>query len=352
MTWTVETLARHFGLPWEGDGRAEIRRTASLHEAGEGDITFLASPRYADVAAKAPASAIVVKPDFKGPLAARAILRAPDPDAAFIPISVLLAPPAPPPPPAGVDPLARVAPDAVLGANVSVGPFTIIESGARIGDNTRIGAHCYLGYRSEVGRDGLLYPNVCIREYCKVGDRVILHPGVVIGSDGFGFYPDRQGRWQKIPQVGRVEIGHDVEIGANSCVDRARFGVTRIEDGVKIDNLVQVAHNDKIGAHTVIAGCTGIAGSVMIGRHVRIGGKVGIRDHLAVGDQAAIGGGALVLRDVPAGQFYSGYPAMPHQQYMRREVEVGRLFELRARLRELEEKVKALESQLGGQRSS
>ncbi len=343
MTWTVEALARHFGLPWEGDGRAVIERTASLKEAGEGDITFLASPRYAELAAKAAASAIVVKPDFKGPCAARALIRAPDPDAAFVPIAVLLAPPSPPAPAAGVDPMARVAGDAVFGANVSIGPFAVVESGVRIGENTRIGAFCYLGYRSTVGRDSLLYPHVCIREYCTVGDRAILHPGVVIGSDGFGFYPDRQGHWQKIPQVGRVEIGHDVEIGANTCVDRARFGVTRIEDGVKLDNLVQVAHNVVIGAHTVVAGCTGIAGSVVIGRHVRIGGKVGIRDHLTIGDGATIGGGAHLFRDVPPGQFYSGSPAIPHQQYMRKEVELSRLYELRARIRELEQKINALE---------
>jgi UDP-3-O-[3-hydroxymyristoyl] glucosamine N-acyltransferase len=242
-----------------------------------------------------------------------------------------------------VHPSAVVAPDAVLGEGVSIGPCAVIESGVRIGAGTVIGAHVVVAFGASIGAGCRLYPLVSIREYCRLGDRVIIHNGTVVGSDGFGYYPDKERRWQKIPQVGVVVIGNDVEIGANVAIDRARFGETRIGDGVKLDNLVQVGHNVIIGAHTAVAGNAAFAGTSIIGRHVMIGGQAGIGGHLEVGDGAVVGAQSGVLKDVAPGQFVSGMPAQPHGKAMRQLALVARLPEMREQLAALEARLKALE---------
>jgi UDP-3-O-[3-hydroxymyristoyl] glucosamine N-acyltransferase len=343
MAMTVAELAAKLGAPCEGDTAALIRRAASLRDAVAGDVTFLSSQRYAAQAATSPATALVVKTDWSGPCGPAARIRVPNPDAAFIRIASIFAPPPPPRPVPGVHPSAHVAPDAVLGEGVSIGPGAVVESGVRIGANTQVGPNVVIGFCATIGRDCRLYPLVSIREHCRLGDRVIVQNGAVIGSDGFGYYPDAQKHWQKIPQVGVVVVGNDVEIGANATIDRARFGETRLEDGVKLDNLCQVGHNVIIGAHTAVAGQAGLAGSTVVGRHVMIGGQAGFAGHLEVGDGAIVGAQAGVIGDVEPGAFVSGMPAIPRIQFNRQQVMMGRLPELRKQLAALEARLKALE---------
>jgi UDP-3-O-[3-hydroxymyristoyl] glucosamine N-acyltransferase len=343
MAMTVAELAAKLGAPCEGDTAAVIRRAASLRDAVAGDVTFLASEKYAAQAAASTATALVVKSDWSGPCGAAARIRVPNPDAAFIRIATFFAPPAPPKPEPGVHPTAVVAPDAVLGEGVSVGPFAVVEAGVTIGAGTQIGPHVVVGFGVTIGKDCCLHPLVSIREHCRLGDRVIVHNGTVIGSDGFGYYPDAEKHWRKIPQVGVVVIGNDVELGANAAIDRARFGETRIEDGVKLDNLVQVGHNVVIGAHTAVAGQAGFAGTTRVGRHVMVGGQAGFAGHLEVGDGAIIGAQAGVISDVESRTFVSGMPARPRIQFNRQQALMARLPEMRTLLAELEARLKALE---------
>lgn len=346
MTLTVAELAARLGAPCEGDTAAVIARAASLRDAAPGDVTFLSSGRYAALAASTRASAIVVKTDWKGACGAAALIRVSNPDGAFIRIAGFFAPPPPPPPPPGIHPTAVVAPDAELGAGVSIGPHAVVESGARLGEGTIVGAGAYVGHGAVLGRQCRLYPLASLREYVRLGDRVVVHNGAVVGSDGFGYYPDAEKRWQKIPQVGVVVVGNDVEIGANATIDRARFGETRIEDGCKIDNLVQIGHNVVIGAHTAIAGQAGFAGSTIVGRHCMIGGQAGFVGHLEVGDGTVIGAQAGVIGDIPAGSFVAGMPALPHDIYMRQQALVGRLPKMREALKDLQARLTALEERV------
>ncbi|MHB9030597.1 MAG: UDP-3-O-(3-hydroxymyristoyl)glucosamine N-acyltransferase, partial [Candidatus Latescibacterota bacterium] len=235
-----------------------------------------------------------------------------------------------------------VHPTAVIGENVSLGPFAVIGERVTVGDNTVIGSCSVILAGSAVGKDCIFYPNVTIMDGCTVGDRVILHAGVVIGSDGFGFAP-QYGKYHKIPQIGTVHIENDVEIGANSCVDRAAFGATIIRDGTKIDNLVQVAHNVRVGSHTVIASQVGISGSTSIGNWVRMGGQAGLAGHIAIGDGATVGAQAGVTKDVPAGETVSGYPAKNHMQAMRLEAAFRHLPDLMKKIKEQEHRITELE---------
>jgi UDP-3-O-[3-hydroxymyristoyl] glucosamine N-acyltransferase len=284
---------------------------------------------------------VVVSETWEGE-APCAVIRVKDPDRAFAEIVSLLVP-GPEQPEPGVHPTAVVAGDADLGPDVSIGPHCVLEPGVRVGEGTVIAGHCYLGRGVEIGAGGRLYPMVAVRESVRIGERVIIHCGAVVGSDGFGYVQDNK-TWRKIPQVGTVDIGDDVEIGANVTIDRARFGKTVIGDGVKIDNLVQVAHNVKIGAHTAIAGMTAIAGSVEIGRHCRIGGLAGIAGHLTLGDNVIVAGKAGVTKDVPSGSFVSGFPAMPHRKATKMHAHTMRLPQLKERVETLERRLSELEA--------
>jgi len=341
MTVTVSEIAQKLRARFEGDGSARITGMAGVEEAGAGDITFLSTPRYASAVARTGASAVIVNDNWKG-TAPCPVIRVQNPDKAFAEVAFLFSPPPVQQKP-GVHPSAVVARNVELGKGVGVGPHCVLESGVKVGDRTMLGAGCYIGHGSALGKNCRLYPHVSVREYSGIGNRVVIHDGVVIGSDGFGYFQDK-GAWQKIPQVGTVEIGDDVEIGANVTIDRARFGKTRIGRGVKIDNLVQIAHNVQVGDHTAMAAQVGISGSTTLGKHVQLGGQAGLGGHLSVGDTSVIGGRAAVTKDVPPGSFVSGYPAMPHRKAKRIHAHVMRLPELGKKLAEMEKRIVELEN--------
>jgi UDP-3-O-[3-hydroxymyristoyl] glucosamine N-acyltransferase len=236
-----------------------------------------------------------------------------------------------------------VSPEAKIGSGVHIGPLAVIEAGAVIGDGATICAQAYVGHGAVVGENSHLYPHVSIREYCRIGKRVILHNGTVVGSDGFGYAVDGHGVRTKIPQIGIVVIGDDVEVGANVTIDRARFGKTRIGNGVKIDNLVQIAHNVIIGDNAVIVAQVGIAGSTTIGKSAILAGQAGIAGHVVVGDGAIVGAQGGVTKDIPAKAYVWGTPAMPMDKFSNLHALVGRLPVLKERLESLEEKVRVLE---------
>ena len=342
MALTVEEISRRLGGRLEGEGTAAITALAAIKEAKSGDITFLANPRYAHEVPGTRASAVIVAEDWQGACPA-ALIRVKDPNLAFTEVASWLAPRLTPAF-SGIHPTAVIAPDARLGIDVAVGPAAVIEPGAVIGERTLIGAGCYIGHGTVIGTDCRFYPHVSTREYTRIGDRCIFHNGAVIGSDGFGY--NREGaKWKKIPQLGVVVIGDDVELGANMTVDRARFGETRIGNGTKIDNLVQVAHNVTIGEDVAIASQAGISGSTSIGSRVQIGGQAGFTGHLEIGDDSVVGAQSGVSKNVPPKTFVLGAPAMRYDKMMKTNAHVMRLPELKQRVAALEARIKQLESQ-------
>ena len=260
FTLTAGELAGKLGAELEGDAGAALHGVADLRLAGAGQVSFAANPRYLPEVAESRAAAVIVPKDAAIPSPKPALLRVADADAAFAVACALFAPP-PVVLPRGVHPQARVSPEAKIGANVSVGAFAVVEAGAEIGAGTTLYPQTHVGPEAKLGKDCLLYPFASIRERCVLGDRVILHNGAVIGSDGFGYAVDAQGVRTKIPQTGIVVLEDDVEIGANTAIDRARFGETRVGRGTKVDNLVMIAHNCAIGEHSVLCSQVGMAGT-------------------------------------------------------------------------------------------
>ena len=344
MKLSIKELAEHLNGVLEGDSEAAVSGVSSLQDAGPEDISFLANPKYAQAVKDTRAAVVIVKDDWKGE-ASCSLIRVANPDAAFTAAANLIGP-TPIAYEPGIHRTAVVAADAELGEAVSVGPYCVIESGARIGDGTVLCAFCYVGHESVIGANGMLYPFVSVRERVTIGKRVILHNGAVVGSDGFGNYRDGS-RWIKIPQIGTVELGDDVEIGAGTTIDRARFGKTVIADGAKIDNLVQIAHNVEVGENTAMAAQVGISGSTKIGSNCMVGGKAGFAGHINVGDNAVVGAYAGVASDVPAGKFYLGQPAVPHKQVWRMHASVQKLPALIKQVRALEKRIAALEGKDG-----
>ncbi len=322
-------------IPKESE-ELEIHGFAAVGEAEKGEITFLGNPKYLCALRSSRASAALVPLDFSESVPA-VLLRVQNPTASFGKIIDLFAVPDRPYSP-GVHPLASVAPNAQIGEGVSIQPFAVIESGAVVGANTVIGAHCYVGPDAVIGEKSLLYPHVSIMARCKVGNRVILHSGVVLGSDGFGFeFID--GKHIKLPQRGIVQVDDDVEIGANSTVDRARFGRTWIQKGAKIDNLVQIAHNVTIGEHSIVCAQVGIAGSTKLGRFVTLAGQVGVNGHIEIGDEVIVTAKAGVVKSVEPKEVLVGLPARPIKVYKRTLFNVERLGKLYERVKELERRL-------------
>ncbi|GAB4387310.1 MAG: UDP-3-O-(3-hydroxymyristoyl)glucosamine N-acyltransferase [Thermodesulfovibrionales bacterium] len=325
-----------------GDPETEITGVAGAEDAGPGDITFAASKKHLALAGGGGAACVMVKEPVEG--MGKAQLRVADPHYAF---AVLLERFYPRPrKPGGVSPLAFVSESATLGAGVTVEAFAYVSDRASVGEGTAIGPGVFIGEAASLGRDCLIYPNVVVREKVAIGDRVIIHPGAVIGSDGFG-YVQKEGRHHKIPQVGGVRVGNDVEIGANVTIDRATTGVTVIGDGTKIDNLVQIAHNVVVGRAAIIVAQAGVAGSTEIGDMVMIGGQVGVADHSKLAPGTMIGAQSGVMGEVARG-VYSGSPAIPHRDWLRASSVFAKLPELQRRIKALEEKLEETERRLGG----
>jgi UDP-3-O-[3-hydroxymyristoyl] glucosamine N-acyltransferase len=318
-----------------GDPSLQITGAASLAEATLGEISFFGNRKYIGLLRKTRASAVFVPADFAEAITPCQI-RVSNPTKAFEQVVLKFAPKpitfAP-----GIHSSAVVHPSARLGERVSIQPYAVIEAGSRIGDDTIIGAGSYIGHETVIGSASLIYPRVTIRERSRIGSRVIIHSGAVIGADGFGFEMV-DGRHQKIQQLGIVQIDDDVEIGANTTVDRARFGRTWIQQGVKIDNLVQIAHNVVIGKNSVIVSQTGISGSTRVGERVMMAGQVGIVGHVEIGDGTIIAAQSGVSKSLPGGVWF-GYPAVPFEEAKKQFAWVHRLGKLFARVKEIEKKV-------------
>lgn len=335
----VYTLAEIVGIlggELVGEGAVGIRQVATLATAGEGHLTFVANPRYRSQLLATRASAVVVG------IKDREITQLPrilsnNPYAYYAKVAALLNPPANAEP--GVHPSAVVGEGARIAPSASIGPHAVLGDQVEIGADTVIGAGCYVGERVIIGGETRLFANVTIYHDCRLGRRVIVHSGAVIGADGFGL-ANEQGRWLKIPQIGRVLIGDDVEIGANTTIDRGALDDTVIEEGVKLDNQIQIAHNVRIGAHTAIAGCAGVAGSTKIGKYCTVAGSAMIIGHLEIADRVNISVGTLVTKSITEpGTYTSSIPCLPHRDWLKNAAQLHHLNELAERVKQLEQKI-------------
>jgi UDP-3-O-[3-hydroxymyristoyl] glucosamine N-acyltransferase len=338
---TLRELAERLGCRLDGDGAIEITGVAGLEAAGPGDVTFFANPKYAGALQTTRASAVIVAEAERPPVAA---LRAANPYLAFArAVGLLTADETPVP---GVHPSSIIDRDASVGSDVSIGPFVVIGQGARIGDRVVVHPYVVIGRKATIGPDCVLYPHVSVRERSIIGARVILQDGVVIGSDGFGFVALPDGTHHKIPQRAIVVVEDDVEIGANTTIDRPAVGETRIEAGAKIDNLVQIAHGVRVGAHSLLAAQVGVAGSTVLGDHVTLAGQVGVAGHLTIGHHVTATAQTGIPNSVDPGSVVSGYPAIPNREWLKSSAAVRRLPELRRRLTALADRLEALEARL------
>jgi len=338
--YTLAEIAKWVGGAVRGEASTRISGVSGIAEAEPSQITWLSHERYAPQLKVSKAGAVVVPEQF-GETPMPAILSA-DPMLAISIILERFAPPIPRPEP-GVHPSAHVAASAKLGQDVAIGPNVVVCEGAKIGDRVVLHANVYIGQEVSIGDDCELWPAVVVREGCELGRRVVIHPNTTIVADGFG-YQFVESRHKKIPQIGSVQIADDVEIGANCAVDRAKFGVTRIGQGTKIDNLVQVAHNVQIGPHCLIVAQCGIAGSTQLGAGVVLGGKVGVRDHIIINDGARAAAYCGISKDVPAGATVNGIPAIDNQQYLREQAKVRQLPRLAEQIKALIKRVEQLEA--------
>lgn len=335
-------LAARLGCRLEGDGTIDITRVATLEDAGPGDVTFLANPKYAHQAQTTRASAVILAEDAAAVPAA--MLRTPHPYKAFAEALVALG--RDERPPAGIHPSAVVAADAILGDGVSVGPLVVIGSGAVIGARTVLHPHVVIGPGADVGDDCEFHAGVSIRGRTRIGQRVVIQDGAVIGSDGYGFVTDSAGVHHKIPQQNIVVIEDDVEIGANTTIDRPAVGETRIGAGTKIDNLVMIAHGVKVGRHALLVSQVGVAGSARIGDHVVLAGQVGVAGHVTIGDGVRATAQTGIPNDVEAGALVSGYPAIDNRDWLKSSAVFRHLPELRRQVKSLLARLESLEARL------
>jgi UDP-3-O-[3-hydroxymyristoyl] glucosamine N-acyltransferase len=346
--FTLSELAARVGGEVVGDGAVLIRRVAPLEEAGPGDISFFSNPKYRAAYRASRASAVIVEageaPDPAAP--GRSLLRARNAYLAFARVSTLFHPPRTAIP--DVAPEAFVHPGAKVAPSAEVMPLAYVGPGAEVGARTILFPGTFLGEGARVGEDCILYPGAVVRERCTLGNRVILQPGCVVGSDGFGFAFDMQGEagsgpsHYKVPQAGVAVVEDDVELGANTCVDRATLGATVVGRGAKVDNLVQIAHNVEIGPLSLLAAQAGIAGSTRLGMGVLLGGQVGIVGHLSIGDGAKFVAQSGVMSDVEPGETVAGSPSRPRGEWLRIEAALGRLPELVKEVRRLQREIAEL----------
>jgi UDP-3-O-[3-hydroxymyristoyl] glucosamine N-acyltransferase len=345
--FSLAELAERVGGRVEGDGSIRIERVMPLEEAGPSDVSFFANRKYAAAFAATRAGAVVVGEGEEVP-AGRTVLRSANAYLAFARISTLFHPPR--------EAVPEISPGAVIAEGAVVDPSAEVQALAHVGRGATVGARTilfpgvYVGDGARVGDDCILYPNVVVRERCVVGNRCILQPGAVVGGDGFGFALDMEGdgsgpRHFKVPQSGIAVIEDDVEIGANTCIDRGTLGATVVRRGAKVDNLVQIAHNVEVGPLSLVVAQVGVSGSTKLGTGVVLAGQVGVVGHLTIGDGARLGAQAGVSNDVPAGETYSGYPARPHRQWLREEGALRKLPEIWKRVRELEKEIARLKEE-------
>ena len=340
---TLRELAERLGCRLDGDGSVEIGRVAALEAAGPGDVSFLSNPKYAPQVATTRASAVIVGEDAAE--APCAMLRASDPYLAFAAAAALLAPDDRPA--SGVSPSAFVDPGATLGPGCHVGAFASVGADVRIGARTVIHSHAVIYPGAIVGDDCVVHAHASIRERCRLGNRVIVQNGAVIGSDGFGFAPKPDGTYQKIPQAAPVVIEDDVEIGANSTIDRPAVGETRIQAGTKIDNLVQVAHGVRVGRNVMLVAQVGIAGSTTVGDSSVLAGQVGVAGHLHLGKGTRATAQTGIPNSLPDGSFVSGYPAIDNREWLKSSAVFRRLPEMKKALAALEKRLAGLEARFG-----
>jgi len=337
----VRELAEWLGATFEGDGERELAGVAPLETAGTSDLAFVGSRKAAQQAESSAAGCLIVPLEWPSP-SYRTVIRAPEPRTACARAMSRFYPTAELKP--GVHPTAVIGQDVQIGALVYIGPHAVVGDGTRIGVAASIGAGSIVGKRVVLGEGSVLHPNVTVYDNVDIGRGAILHSGAVIGADGFGYVMEQE-RWQKFPQVGRVEIGDFVEIGANSCVDRAALGVTEIGEGTKLDNMVHVAHNCRIGKHVVVAAQTGFSGGVVVEDYAVIGGQVGVGDKARIESRAVLGSGCGVLTSkiVRSGETVWGTPARPLKQHLEQLANLARLPELRREVAELKRRLAELE---------
>jgi UDP-3-O-[3-hydroxymyristoyl] glucosamine N-acyltransferase len=342
-TLPLQELAARIGGRVDGSGEVPIRGVAGIREARAGEISFIAQSRYLGYLPGSAASAVICGPEVD---CDRPCIRVEDPYLAFLRAIEVFSEPVQEHFDEGIHPAAHIHPEAVLGEGVRVGAGAVVSRGCRVGAHTIIGPGVVLMPHVRVGERCLLYPNATVRESCELGDRVILHAGAVVGSDGFG-YAKQGGSYHKIPQIGRVVVEDDVEIGANACVDRATTGCTVIGAGTKLDNLVQVAHNVVIGRHSVISAQTGISGSTRVGEEVMLAGQVGVVGHIEIGDRVKVGAQSGVSKSIPDDSDWFGSPARDVREAKRLQVHVNRLPRYAEEIAALKRRLEALERTQG-----
>jgi len=336
--YPLAQLAERFALELRGDGTLTISGVGTLAAATPAQLSFLANPRYRGELRASRAGAVVLRADDAAECPGAALIAA-DPYVAFAKIAAIFdVPPAVAP---GAHPTAVVAPDASVDASASIGPFCVVESGAVIGPGATIGPYCLIGPDCRVGAQSRLIARVTLVARVTLGERVLIHPGVVIGADGFGLAFEKD-HWIKVPQLGGVRIGNDCEVGANTTIDRGAIEDTVIEDDVRLDNQIQIAHNVRIGAHTAMAGCSAVAGSATIGRYCLIGGGAGILGHLTVADRVTVTAMTLVTHSIQtAGEYSSGTPVQANREWRRNAARFKHLDELTRRVHALEKDPKS-----------
>ena len=340
----LKDIAARLQCRLEGDGEVEIHRVAGIDRAEPGDLTFLAHEKYRKRLAGTHASAVIVGPDAPANAVSAALLRTDQPYLAFARAVALLMPTAPPP--SGVDPASSIAPDVALGPDVAIGPFVSIGAGASIGARTVIYPNVAIGAGATIGEDCVIHSQVSIRDRVAIGHRVVLQDGAVVGSEGFGFARQPDGSHLKIPQRAGIVLEDDVEIGANTTIDRPAIGETRIGAGTKIDNLVQVAHGVRVGRRVLLAAQVGIAGSCEIDDDVVLAGQVGVANHVRLGKGVIATAQTGIPNSVDAGEYISGYPAIAHRDWLKSSAVYRQLPALRKRVADLEQRIAELEEKL------
>lgn len=341
ITKTAQELADLLHGVVEGDKEVKLSKFAKIEEGDPGSLTFLANPKYTHYIYTTGASACLVSKDFVPEQEVKTTLIRVDNPYECMAMLLTMLNQTEAAKKKGIAPTAVIPESAMIGEDVYIGPYVVIGDNAKIGNGAKINAHCTVGDDVVIGDDALLYPNVTIYDSCVVGARCTIHAGAVIGADGFGFAPDAEGHYHKIPQIGNVVLEDDVEVGANSTVDRATMGSTVLRRGVKIDNLVQIAHNVEVGEDTVIAAQSGIAGSSKMGKHCMLGGQVGIAGHISIADGSIFGAQTGVPNNIKTpGQTWQGYPALPILAFRKLSVMQKQLPDMAKKLYELEKEIK------------